>query len=72
MEENKTAPQRGAVMGTSKSARLIEVIAVQACVGKGTEQNPNRVITEYWSKEGILLAISDPHVNSFLRLPSLD
>lgn len=72
MAENKTAPQRGAAIGVNKSARLIEVIAVQACTGEGTEQNPNRIITEYWSKEGTLLAVNDPHINSFAHLPSLD
>lgn len=61
MKINKTAPQRGAVMkGRSKYVSLIEVILVQACVGDGTEQNPNRIIAEYWSKDGELLAVNDP------------
>ena len=62
MEERKTVPQeRGAenIRG-SRSAQLMEVIAVQTTVGKGTEQDPKRIITEYWSKDGELLAVNDP------------
>lgn len=70
METNKTAPQRGAAMkGRSKNASLIEVIMVQTCVGEGTEQNPNRIITEYWSKEGRLLAVNDPCFDSSSAKP---
>lgn len=73
MEENKTAPKRRAVVRSRiKSAQLMEVIAVSACVGSGTKQDPNRVVTEYWSKEGMLLAVSDPHITEILRSISLD
>lgn len=41
-------------------ARVMEVVIVKATVGKGTEKDPNRVITEYWSKDGELLAVNDP------------
>lgn len=72
MEDNKTAPQRGAEMKSRiKSAQLMEVIAVQVSVGTGTRLNPNRIITEYWSKEGMFLAVNDPHVTSLLRSTSL-
>ena len=48
-----------------KSARIVHVIAVETVVGKGTERDPNRIITEYWSTEGKLLAVSDPEFNHF-------
>ena len=73
MKIKKTAPTKGAVMKKhSKSALLMEVIAVQTCIGDGTEQNPNRIITEYWSKDGKLIAVNHPYFNSSLHLPSLD
>lgn len=55
----------------SMSAQLIEVIEVKTSAGKGTESNPNRIITEYWSKEGVLLAVNDPHFNPYEHQPSL-
>lgn len=42
------------------SAKVVQVVEVQAVVGKGTEEDPNRVITQYWSLEGELLAERDP------------
>ena len=61
MDCKKTAPrERGAEKCGSRSARLVEVIEVRTCVGKGTQENPKRIVTEYWSKEGKLLAVSDP------------
>lgn len=44
----------------SGSAQVIEVIEVKTTAGKGTETDPYRIITEYWSKDGQLLAVSDP------------
>lgn len=44
----------------SGSAQVIEVIEVKATAGKGTEADPYRVIVEYWSKDGQLLAVRDP------------
>ncbi|WP_295542293.1 hypothetical protein [uncultured Pseudacidovorax sp.] len=41
------------------SVRLLEVIEVQAEVGAGTADNPFRRVTQYWSKEGVLLADTD-------------
>lgn len=43
-----------------ESARTETVIAVVAIYGKGVECDPFRPVTEYWSMEGELLAISDP------------
>lgn len=39
--------------------RLVEVIEVQADVGAGTSEDPRRRVTQYWSKEGALLADTD-------------
>ena len=65
--ENKTAPQNwgAASRPGSKSARVAQVIEVQTVVGKGTGEEPNRIITEYWSLNGELLAVNDPKTNSF-------
>ena len=54
-EEKRTARPRG-----TDSARVIQVIETKARVGRGTEQDPNRVVTQYWSFEGELLAFDDP------------
>lgn len=40
-----------------------KVIEVQATYGKGVEGDPYRVVTEYWSMEGELLAIRDPIID---------
>lgn len=48
-------PHRG-----THSAVIIQVIQTMTSVGTGTEADPNRVIIEYWSLDGELLAVSDP------------
>lgn len=42
------------------SAKLVEVIEVTTTYGKGTDENPFRSVTEYWSTKGFLLAVNDP------------
>lgn len=42
------------------SAKSRTVIEVQSAYGKGTEADPSRIVTEYWSMEGELLARNDP------------
>ena len=74
MSDKKTAPKE---LGTAKrqgirQVQLVEIIQVQACVGKGTEADPKRIITEYWSKNGRLLAVNDPTLNSCGHQLSLD
>lgn len=44
----------------SRSVKLVEVVEVKTCIGKGTADDPKRIITEYWSKVGELLAVNDP------------
>ena len=41
-------------------AKLIQVIEVHAHRGAGTEENPHRVVTEYYSTDGKFLADDDP------------
>ena len=42
------------------SAKMIQVIETKSARGKGTEQQLCRVITQYWSLDGELLAENDP------------
>lgn len=51
----------------SKSVKIMEVVQVQTKVGSGTGEDPFRTITEYWSKEGELLAFYDPHFDEYER-----
>lgn len=64
MDEKENRPREpGAVERRgSRSVKLIEVIEVKTCVGKGTAVDPKRIITEYWSKAGSLLAVNDPEI----------
>lgn len=41
------------------SAKVIQVIETKAMKGSGTNSDPARIITEYWSMEGELLAEND-------------
>lgn len=42
-----------------RQAEMMEVIHVVSFEGEGTEENPARLINEYYSKEGTLLATKD-------------
>lgn len=42
------------------SARVIQVIETKALRGQGTNENKNRIVTQYWSLDGELLAENDP------------
>lgn len=42
-----------------REVKMMEVIHVVAFEGEGTEENPARLINEYYSKEGTLLATND-------------
>ena len=57
VQKTKTAPQRAG--SGNRSVKIIEVIEVVTACGSGTETDPNRLVTEYWSKEGVLLAARD-------------
>lgn len=42
-----------------REVKIMEVIHVVSFEGEGTEENPARLIDEYYSKEGTLLATND-------------
>lgn len=42
-----------------KSVKVIQVIETVAEIGSGTEKDPVREATQYWSLEGSLLAVID-------------
>jgi len=42
-----------------REVKMMEVIHVVSFEGEGTEENPARLINEYYSKEGALLATND-------------
>lgn len=42
-----------------REVEMMEVIHVVSFEGEGTEKNPARLINEYYSKEGTLLATKD-------------
>ena len=43
------------------SARVISVIETKAARGIGTQEQPTRMVTEYWSLDGEKLAEHDPY-----------
>lgn len=51
MENQKTARPRG-----TDSARVIQVIETTALLGAGTVDDPCRIVKQYWSVDGELLA----------------
>lgn len=42
-----------------REVKMMKVIHVVSFEGEGTEENPARLINEYYSKEGTLLATND-------------
>lgn len=42
------------------SARVIQAIETKAARGAGTDEQPVRMVTQYWSLEGAFLAEHDP------------
>jgi len=42
------------------SAKVIEVIETKAMKGTGVQTDPVRIVTQYWSLDGKLLAECDP------------
>ena len=41
------------------SAKVIQVIETTALRGSGTNEDPSRIVIQYWSLEGKLLAEND-------------
>lgn len=42
------------------SARVMQVIETKSARGAGTDEQPVRIVTQYWSLEGKFLAENDP------------
>lgn len=59
MKENKNA---ACPRGTD-SAKIIQVIVTEALKGKGSDNDPCRIVTQYWDFDGKLLAENDPYAN---------
>lgn len=45
------------------TAEEIKVIKTTSKAGEGTHADPNRIITQYWSLDGALLATVDPIIS---------
>lgn len=60
-DQERKLPQRGVARprGTD-SAKIIKVIETKSLRGKGTPDDPCRIVRQYWSFNGKLLAENDP------------
>lgn len=47
-------------MSPIHNCKLVQVVRTEVCAGAGTEFDPCRVVVQYWSVEGELLATHDP------------
>lgn len=56
MDKNTRVVPRG-----TDNAKLIKVIRTESLIGAGTEKDPVRVIFQYWSLQGQLLAKTDSY-----------
>lgn len=54
MSEKNTARPRGADI-----ALIVEVIMTQSLMGEGTKSDPCHLVTQYWRKNGELIATID-------------
>ena len=58
-EARRMAAQTARPRGTDK-ARVIRVIVTKSLLGRGTADDPCRLLKQYWVFNGQLLASSDP------------
>ncbi len=56
-------------IGDLRKVRVVQVIEVKRGIGAGANDDPYRIIYEYISLDGILLARHDPHLDD--EWPSL-
>ena len=61
-KEIKTARPRG-----TDGAKAVLVIETEALRGCGTEDDPCRIVRQYWSLEGELLAQNDPCIEDVIK-----
>lgn len=58
MDNKKAVRPRG-----TDSARVIRVIETRALKGSGTNNDPVRVVKQFWNFDGSLIAESDPFID---------
>lgn len=49
------------------SAKVIRVVETKSAKGNGSENDPSRIITQYWDFKGNLLAENDPYVTGSVK-----
>lgn len=59
-----------ALLRGCNSAQVIPVIETKAARGAGTQEDPTRIVTEYWSLGGEKLAENDPYLGSIASASS--
>lgn len=52
------------------AAKVIQVVETRAVIGNGTENDPTRLIIEYWSLDGKKLATNDPYLSGLIASAS--
>ena len=57
MNEEKIPNQKSKTICQLRTISAIEIMVV---TGKGTENDPERVVIQYWDMDGHLLAVNDP------------
>ena len=50
-------------MSKVKKLKTLKIIKIEVIIGDGTEKNPIREITQYWTLNGKLLFTIDPFLN---------
>lgn len=58
LKPHPISPPRRTV-GSVRSTRMIKVIELEVRVGAGTQDDPARVVTQFWSEDGAFLAERD-------------
>lgn len=56
-EQKETARPR-----ETDSAKVIQVIQTTSLAGRGTPDDPSRLVTQHWDFDGCLIAKYDPHL----------
>lgn len=49
--------------GDVKNAKLVTLVQVQHKRGTGTSENPERIVTGYWTLDGMKVAEHDPYTD---------
>jgi hypothetical protein len=49
------------------SAQVIQVIKTESMRGMGADEDPCRIVTQYWDFNGNLLAENDPQITEYVK-----